>query len=669
MGTLRMIGQAKAIQLLLAGYFQMVLALVLLVVLSARASEVSSLEQTVTSSQQISSNSSNYTEWTQEDLQAWGPIVLSEFLEKQGIFQSKKSGGTGSPIQLNIRGLDLRYTSITLDGVLLSTQSNPQAVLQRIPIQNIKSIKVHFIHPNSLTHGSLGGSLIEIITLRKQELSGSYRGASFGEHNLGLNYSQPLGAHLWSTYFQGLQAENNYPFLDDNGTAYQASDDRITERQNNQVSNLQGGLGLRSDMDSWVFNQKLQMISLNRGLPGLGSNQAKDSYFKEEIIQYSLQAQEQASDALQFNLSHFYRQDELYYSREDQIWFVPQEHNYWTNEQRNTQLSLSKKVNFSSSWSSQFSSFNQYEVQRVLRQVNAYETRDITYDWNRNQHSIGGDLYYHSKSWSHHLLYQAIMYWDYSSLSEKFSHNHNYQYSSQFHFNSHWSLSQGISQATQVMSLQDQFGLSPGLLPNPELKSERILKLFSSLNHQTSSSLLRLDAFFTQVEDRIAYQQSLGVAKAINGLDMVNYGLEVQAQKSWLNTSNYTPSLQMQLLYQSPRLQGELQNYDQNRPAQISPLTASLIYRQQIHAFHFNQSARWIYEHYADNANRERIDSQLWLDTWIQWNQEAYAIQIGAENWTNQQDQSLYQYLPIPGRRFYAQFSFQIFNQSKKDTP
>lgn len=625
------------------------------------AQDVDSLSPThVTGSEVHQRNPSHAMVYTQAELKRFGNTTLGDFLQKQGLYQSRQSGGAGSRQSLSIRGLNLKYIAISVDGILLSTQSNPQDVIQSIPIDQIQSIKIHYINPDSRALSTHGGSLIEIVTIPQDEVSARVLHGRFEETLGAFTASHHNRSGLWNLRYQGHYALNNFEYMDNNQTPYNSSDDSSRTRINNDFTTHQTSLSHQVQLGQHQFKQRLQHDWRKNGLAGYESHQTRDSYFQEFQYNYLFQYQSLQAHPLSFDFSHTYRQDEMYWTRDDELWITPKRENTWKNEQRITQAILSKIWNATetSQWGLAFNSH--LEQQRALQFQPSIILEAEDFDWNRSTQSLGLDYNHLFNQWNHHLAYQQLFIYDFNSELDHQEFNYNFQLSTQYLFHPKWNAAFGFSRLLQMARLQDKFGLSSGVVPNPDLNNETGYKTYLGLNFQNSNLSWRADVFGSYLQDRIHYKNTYNLTKAVNELNVLNYGLETQLDYDHHWDDQWSHLIQIQGTVQFPRLHGDLHDYDQNIPANISPLTTSLNNFQRWGNLTWAHHIRYYHRHYADDSNEQDIPHQFWFDTWIQYSFSDLDFQTGIDNYTATQDLRTYRPLPIPSRRWYLELKYQF---------
>ncbi len=181
-------------------------------------------------------------------------ISLPDVIEQEVGVQTRAVGGEGSLTTVILRGASSEQVIIYLDGVPLNDASGGPVDLSFIPVESIERIEIYRgSTPLELGHPSIGGA-VNIITRHKIK-NASDKGkltenlltdssritasvASFQTYKLSastLLSSKQDNILLTAGY---LQSDNNFSFLNDNGTEFNVADDRVEKRQNDGIKQL-----------------------------------------------------------------------------------------------------------------------------------------------------------------------------------------------------------------------------------------------------------------------------------------------------------------------------------------------------------------------------------------------------------------------------------------------
>ncbi len=210
-------------------------------------------------------------------------VSLPEVLAQTAGVQIKKLGGLGSYSTLSVRGTSGQQVRVYLDGVALNSALGGGVNLGNIPLSNVERIEVYKGTIPTKFGGSGLGGVVHIVTKRAGSKVGSYglKSGTFGTHQGSVFFSRSYKSFNYLAALDYTESDNDFPFLDDNGTRYNKADDEWKRRQNNgfRSLNLVGKI-------LWNPAEKIQ-ISLNnnfcwsyKGIPGRGSYQSKFARLK-----------------------------------------------------------------------------------------------------------------------------------------------------------------------------------------------------------------------------------------------------------------------------------------------------------------------------------------------------------------------------------------------------
>lgn len=202
---------------------------------------------------------------------------LPELLEEESGVQIRRYGGLDDFATVSIRGSTSEQVAIYLDGVLLNQGMNGVVNIATIPVDQIGRIEVYKGSAPVRFGSSAIGGVVNIVTKkagekRETRLLQSY--GSFGTYEGTLLHSQKMENFTAQAAYTFQRSAGDFSFQDNNGTPFNASDDRITERVNNEFLrhnlstklsySLPGGNGLSIGFQNQFFRE-------DRGIPGLAT--------------------------------------------------------------------------------------------------------------------------------------------------------------------------------------------------------------------------------------------------------------------------------------------------------------------------------------------------------------------------------------------------------------
>ncbi|MGB0865991.1 MAG: TonB-dependent receptor [Granulosicoccaceae bacterium] len=218
---------------------------------------------------------------------------LGELLSHETGVQHSQAGAEGSYSSVTIRGASSAQSPIYWDGMLLNGAANPSIDLSDLELLNLDTVDIYRgSAPVQLGAGGIGGA-VELRSPRQQGISQRARlqWGSFGARALQLGASWGDGRWHADSVFSHRQADNDFSFVNDNGTPLNAEDDERQRRHNAQFERLSviSKLNYHASPDR-EFDISLQANHREQGVPewsNLAGNQA--SYETKNVY---LQAQQ-----------------------------------------------------------------------------------------------------------------------------------------------------------------------------------------------------------------------------------------------------------------------------------------------------------------------------------------------------------------------------------------
>jgi iron complex outermembrane receptor protein len=208
---------------------------------------------------------------------------LSEVLEKEAGIQVRQSGGLGSFSTVSLRGSSSDQVIVFLDGILLNSASGGGVDLGNISLADIEAIEIYRgVTPINFGKASIGG-VVNIKTLRSKEglnVNASVGYGSFNTRKLSgfINHKPDKWDYLISADYLG--SDNDFEFLNDNGTEWNKDDDSWEKRNNAQFDqeNLltKFGFDFTDDVRIDFVNQ---WFSKDQGLPSWNNGENTKTTF------------------------------------------------------------------------------------------------------------------------------------------------------------------------------------------------------------------------------------------------------------------------------------------------------------------------------------------------------------------------------------------------------
>lgn len=148
--------------------------------------------------------------------------------------QVSRTGSSSELSTVSLRGASSSQTAVFLAGIRLNDDVTGTADLSRLPLWAMDRIEVHRgASPAFLDAWSMGGAvLLEPRVARRTVLEGRAGVGSFGHRGVALGASVGDGRSGALVSLEHERADNDFSYVDDGGTGFDPSDDRVVRRQN-----------------------------------------------------------------------------------------------------------------------------------------------------------------------------------------------------------------------------------------------------------------------------------------------------------------------------------------------------------------------------------------------------------------------------------------------------
>jgi len=205
------------------------------------------------------------------------PQTTEQLLQESAGTRVVSAGAPGSFFCLRLRGVACEQSTVMLGDVPISNPDTGSFDLSLIPLEAVDGFQVfRGGAPAWLNDGSVGGVLRFMPrTYKENEVGGRVTAGSFGSWRANL-FGAAAGEKVQFFGTAGAAgARNDYPYLDDNGTRFDPSDDVERAREN---ADFLEGFGFANLVAETSDSSQLDLIFLglgrDRGEPGPGSSPA-----------------------------------------------------------------------------------------------------------------------------------------------------------------------------------------------------------------------------------------------------------------------------------------------------------------------------------------------------------------------------------------------------------
>ncbi|MDP8254917.1 MAG: TonB-dependent receptor [Candidatus Alcyoniella australis] len=182
-------------------------------------------------------------------------------------------GGLGQLSTISIRGTSADQVVVLIDGVRVNPASGGGVDFSSIPAEHIQRIEVLRGGESALYGEGAVGGVVNIVTRKAGTGEANTLGVSYGSFDtLRLSAARSAQLKKWS-YLASigyLHSSGAFPFVSNNGTELDDSDDRRDVRRNNGFDSrgllIKAGFAATKMLDVSVQNE---LVSSRRGMPGL----------------------------------------------------------------------------------------------------------------------------------------------------------------------------------------------------------------------------------------------------------------------------------------------------------------------------------------------------------------------------------------------------------------
>ncbi len=217
----------------------------------------------------------------EQDLSAFGQVIfadelpgialsISDAVESAIGLQVRDFGGLGKLSSITLRGLSSNDVLIMLDGIPLNSAALGGVDLGDIPFASVERIEIIRGAEAALYGDNSAGGIVNIV--RKTGEENAHLGLTAGSFGLLTgdlsfstnNESTGMFARMYGTSYGG-----GFPFLNDNGTSLDESDDFTDTRVNNGYAGYGFFGGVNSSCGRWDISSTIDLYSARKGIPGL----------------------------------------------------------------------------------------------------------------------------------------------------------------------------------------------------------------------------------------------------------------------------------------------------------------------------------------------------------------------------------------------------------------
>jgi len=582
-------------------------------------------------------------------------LSLADVLATYAGIQTRQLGGMGSFQSISIRGMPGKQIALAIDGVVL--QSFGAADLGSIDLNQYEKVEVYkgFI-PAKFAANGMGG-LINLVSKDAAAKGGKFY-ASYGSYNsriLSMQASSPLTDSIfWTSNINYRASDNDFPYLNRNGTQYNTEDDFWTKRENADYSQISGN-------HSWTFVQKRNIIlraehhSEAGGISGREYQVIKTARSANDAILASLEI-EPKDKKFDFGFQGFSGIE-----KSMSVWHEPIDKMGYAQEERTQSGLLVKNGGGQGSFYFEnniletelhaYLSYQYLESRNNSVILSNYELSNTVF-----QASFAGtfapiDFFnIRANAASRHSRQKLesgrvrTFYMD-GEFKERSKDLYSGRASANFgKADSKWSSFFAFGHYFRDPSVFELFSTAFGIVSNPNLKPEQGEQAEAGIGYKTKKSRLSATLFANSIRDRIIYYTSGMVTKPINAEEGKVYGVETELGSelfSWLKVSaNAT--------FQNPEnLPSEPEQQYYSSILFVLPFSFELTLDGEAHS-----------ELYRDKAQRKSIPAKSFYHAGLSYKPTPNTkLFFYARNLNGGEYQNIYDAYPTPGRVFSLSYS------------
>ena len=199
---------------------------------------------------------------------------VPQLLSEQAGASVTRLGGLGSTATISLRGSTANQVLVYLDGVPLNSATGGGVDLGAIPLGDIERIEIYRgMSPIGFGASSIGGVVSLTTAVAKEKRADvEVGGGSFGTYYGSVREMGSRGRlHLY-VGAHALTSDGDFPYLNDQATTQNPTDDQAARRRNNDLHQLDGMVRAAMDLPGdRRLRLSLLMFERAQGLPGPGA--------------------------------------------------------------------------------------------------------------------------------------------------------------------------------------------------------------------------------------------------------------------------------------------------------------------------------------------------------------------------------------------------------------
>lgn len=452
-------------------------------------------------------------------------VTVADVIELSPSVQIQDSGEQGSSQSVSVRGAPSQQTHIYVDGVLQSNVGGSGGYLSQIPLADIERIEIYpSAVPLQFSQASPGGA-INIVRrqIDRKQAKVTLEAGSFGHKRGAVSADWRNQNWLAGGYLEAVSADNDFNYLNDNGTPDFTGDDSTQTRNNAEYESLSGSLKVGYQTDDINAHVRFDAADSKKNLPHWNNRNIDDTFYQQ--ADWTLQAGVSANQWLP-NLDSSVR------------WQTNQQDGHFSDPGNNIGISNNDSYDTltSTQWlhhSAVFLPFGLLAINNELHN-DGYALEDdlngTSLDASRQQfnNSVGVEWFVTDVVTATGAL-RHVWYEDEQGGDKQQESQIGWQLGARADFEE-ITLQVNLQQASRQPNLLERFGARGSFEGNDGLISERSHGIDATAQYSTDHIALTSSVFYRTTTDTIAITyNSQGIGRYINLDEATFYGFEWQA--------------------------------------------------------------------------------------------------------------------------------------------
>jgi outer membrane cobalamin receptor len=461
---------------------------------------------------------------------------LADILSNHAGIQTRKFGAMGSFQTLSIRGVPSSRILVAIDGVLINDADGSPVNLESLNLGQFERVDVYKGYVPARFGGNGVGGVINLISPKNHHGANSLSIAA-GSHEsieaLLLARSQLQHNSDWISILNHRSSANDFEYIDRNGTLYNKTDDQRKNRSNSDYLATGGFHRYRLyALSSW-FSLNISHNLESGGVPGSEDNQNPTARFRNSIVSTGLNYESNGSHMDRFSQIagvHFsVKNSSLFWTHLDLIGFSSQNQgNEISTESQKWQPYYGLIWNPNPVLKTEFHLLGL--KQNLHPEKRHPETSHLAWDLERNQlnAAVEATLFATPKllfKSDFSLIYTrdhsegGIYYPSFTDTLEEAANNSLHpagRLALLWNPFANTEIPLSLARYVKTPGVQERFAASPGLLPNPDLKTESGYNFELGIRQRYGRSEASLIAFENLGQDGIYYLHKGNISKPMN---------------------------------------------------------------------------------------------------------------------------------------------------------